>query len=236
MIDWRLNFTLLLAFWLLVAQNPASAYGLKALKPIEDISTYVDPAEIYADAVREYQAGALTQAESLFKKVLSLSPGNAAAEFNLGAIAEKRQNWSAALAHYQSALKKNPQDEDCRAAVADMRDKIKEQSGSKAKAAFARGAYLEAASELNKLSTAAPDAQIEFALGQSFRGLKYYLFAAYHLKMAIFLDPENESYRKSLVELDQEIIAAQEKAFSNSAILGMSHLRLPFGAELAGGP
>jgi Flp pilus assembly protein TadD len=75
-----------------------------------------------------------------------------------------------------------------------------------AKEAFASQNYEEAVVQLNYLAQATPeDAKIQFALGQSLRALRSYDWAAYRLKMAIYLDPENDLYRKTLVDLDNEI-------------------------------
>lgn len=227
--------------------------GFKSLKPIEDLSNLEDPTEVFSNAVRAYRSGNLDEAERLFKKTARLMPKNPEAEFNLGAIAEKRGQLDIAFLHYKKALFIKPTDQDFQAAVNDVAVKIKESqevlkqnaenekaqrlvaTSKRAKAAFASGSYVEAASNLQQLARLFPnEARLEFALGQSFRALKSYTWAAYHLKMAIYLDPENDTYRKSLVDLDQEVQTAQEQAFNYSAKLAMSHVRPLFGGEVAG--
>lgn len=230
-----------------------SGHGtLKLLKPFEDLSTIEDPAEIFGSAVRAYQANNLSEAERLFKKVLKLDPRNAEAVFNLGTLAEKRGDLTLALEHYRVALKLKPTDRDFRAAVNETVAGLKENEQIKkqrteelksqqladmsrqAKAAFAAGSYVEAAQKLKKLEALFPkESNLEFALGQSFRALKAFSWAAYHLRMAIYLDPENDTYRQSLVDLDQEIQAAQEKAFTYSANLVNGHVHPLLGGEVA---
>jgi Flp pilus assembly protein TadD len=227
---------------LVAAKRPA----LKRLTPQEDLSVEPDPAEVFDQAVREYAAGHMPQAEKLFEKVLSIEPSNADAHFNLGAIKEWGNNWTAALSHYQAALQLKPGDREIQEAVNAVRYKLRNKTAIDAQAgrqkqaqevsthsdlarsAFANENYTEAILHLNYLSKAMPtDAKVQFALAQSLRALKYYDWAAYRFKLAIYLDPDNDLYRKSLVELDQEVGQAQDQAMRESAEMALQRVQ-PF--------
>jgi Flp pilus assembly protein TadD len=225
---------------------------LKSIAPIEDMSVQDDAADLFDQAVKEYSANHLPQAEKLFEGVLKLDPRNADAHFNLGAIREWRNQLGDALRHYKAAQGLKPQDNEIAEAVKGVEYKIKNKAaldeqaaqakqeqdltvrGKLAKDAFAAQNYREAAMHLTYLAHAMPDdAKIEFALGQSLRALKYYDWAAYRLKMAIYLEPENDLYRKTLVDLDKEIVDAQGQAVSESAALALSRLAAPSFTELS---
>ncbi len=216
------------------------------MKPFEDLSNVEDPNEVYDRALAAFQASRYDEAEKLFKKVLVLSPKNADAKYNLGAIAEWRGNLTAALKYYKDALSLKPGDGDIQKAVGDVQNRMKiaqleqenkthaglVESGQRAKRAFASGDYYEAARQLHQLVRIYPhEAKVHFALGQSLRALKSFEWSAYHLKMAIYLDPTDDSYRKAIVDLDHEIQLAQEKAINDSAQLALLHLRPYSGGE-----
>jgi tetratricopeptide (TPR) repeat protein len=224
------------------AKTPA----LKRLTPQEDLSVEPDPSEVFDQAVREYAAGHMPQAEKLFEKVLSIDASNADAHFNMGAIKEWGNNLPAALSHYQAALQLKPGDREIQEAVTAVRYKLRNKTAIDAQAgrqrqaqevathsemarsAFANENYTEAISHLNYLSKAMPeDAKVQFALAQSLRALKYYDWAAYRFKLAIYLDPDNDLYRKSLVDLDKEIDDAQSLAMRESAEMALRHVQ-PF--------
>lgn len=197
-----------------------------------------DPSDLFDQAVKEYSAGHLPLAEKLFEKVLELDPSNADAHFNLGAIKEWRNDWEQALKHYQAAHKVKPQDKEIADAVVAVQYKVKnrvaiQQQAAKAnkerqismhsqmaKEAFSHENYREAIVHLSVLAEEMPDdPKIQFALGQSLRALKNFDWAAYRLKMAIYLDPDNDLYRKTLVDLDNEMQDIQGQAYSESAEL-----------------
>jgi Flp pilus assembly protein TadD len=187
---------------------------LKAMEPITDLSVEETAGELFDQAVKEYAAGHLPQAEKLFESVLKLDQNNADAHYNLGAIKEWHNQLDSALKHYRVAQSLKPQDTEIADAVHAVEYKIKNKTaldaqaqqakreqdlalrGKQAKDAFAAQNYREAAMHLTYLAHAMPeDAKIQFALGQSLRALKYYDWSAYRLKMAIYLDPENQLYR-----------------------------------------
>ncbi|HEY9790895.1 MAG TPA: tetratricopeptide repeat protein [Candidatus Obscuribacterales bacterium] len=226
---------------------------LKPLVPQEDLSLEPDPTEVFDHAVKEYSAGHMAQAEKLFQEVLRLDPNNADAHFNLGAIREWANDFNAALSHYQAALRIKPGDPELQDAVSSVTYKIKnrvalqEQArrnkqaqdlaahSQAARQAFAQQDYVGAITHLNYLVKAMPnDAKIQFALGQSLRAMKYYQWAAYRLKLAIYLDPNNALYRTTLVELDKEEQDAQGAAYKESAQMALNKIQ-PFSfTELAG--
>lgn len=218
------------------------------LKPFEDLSIQEDAADTYDRAVEAFSKQNYVEAEKLFSRVLELTPKNADAKYNLGAIAEWHNNLPKALSLYKEALALKPAERDFQKAVSDVQLKMqidveaKEnkrqeglvESGRRAKAAFAGGNYYEAAKQLEQLVKIFPnEAKVHFALGQSLRALKVFEWSAYHLKMAIYLEPTDETYRKALVELDQEILLAQEQAINDSAKMAISNIRPFSGAELA---
>lgn len=220
--------------------------GYQHLKPFEDLSNVEDPNEVYDKALNAFQNSRYDEAERLFKKVLVLSPKNSDAKYNLGAIAEWRGSLTAALKYYRDALALKPGDADIQKAVSDVQNRMKiaqmeqenktqaglVEAGQRAKRAFSNGDYYEAARQLHQLVKIYPnEAKVHFALGQSLRALKSFEWSAYHLKMAIYLDPTDDSYRKAIVDLDHEITIAQEKAISDSARVALLHLRPYFGGE-----
>jgi tetratricopeptide (TPR) repeat protein len=222
------------------AQKPV----LLPLKPIEDIPPEMDPVELFDQAVDRYSAGKLPEAEKLFEKVLSLQPDNADAHYNLGAIKEWRKDYESALHHYRAALAIKPHDREISEAVRSLQIKLKNETaarsealmskhqedlamhGQQAKEAFANHDYPTAIVHLNYLAAALPDdPKVQFALGQSLRAIRNFDWAAYRLKMAIYLDPENELYRRTLAELDDEIEHLQSQAYDESAKDVISRLR-----------
>ena len=224
------------------ARVPRKATGYQQMKPFEDLSLQEDAVEIYDKAVTAFSKQRYDEAEKLFKRVLQLTPKNADAKYNLGAIAEWHGDLNSALAYYKDALAIKPSDKEFQKAISDVQLKMqidaqakenKRQenlvdAGQRAKSAFASGDYYEAARQLNQLVRVFPnESKVQFALGQSLRALKVYEWSAYHLKMAIYLDPTDETYRNALVELDQEIETAQGQAIQDSAKLAMIQIK-PF--------
>lgn len=213
---------------------------LRPLVPQEDLSVVPDSADVFDQAVTEYSAGHMPQAAKLFEQVLQLDPKNADAHFNLGAIREWGNDLNSALKHYRAALVLKPNDSELTEAVRSVQFKLKNKTqidaqvakqkrdsdlsrhAQIAKETFGSQNYREAVIHLSQLANAMPDdPKIQFALGQSLRALKYYDWAAYRLKMAIFLDPDNDLYRKTLVELDNEMQDVHGKALTVSADMAL---------------
>jgi tetratricopeptide (TPR) repeat protein len=217
----------------------AAKPGVKKLTPLtpqEDLSMEPDPADVFDQAVKAYAAGRMPEAEKLFLQVVKLDPRNADAQFNLGAIKEWANDLPGALDHYQAAAILKPGDHDIQEAVRAVIYKIKNKGALEAqaqrekqaeemslhsqmaKSAFSSENYSEAIRHLSYLVKAMPDdAKIQFALGQSYRAMKVYDRSAYRLKLAVYLEPDNDLYRQSLVDLDREIMAAQGEAYQQSA-------------------
>jgi tetratricopeptide (TPR) repeat protein len=70
--------------------------------------TKPDPGKVFADGEAALKAGDLDRAELAFKSVLKLDPKSAAAEGNLGVVYMRRQRWSQALSHLESAARLDP--------------------------------------------------------------------------------------------------------------------------------
>ena len=250
----------LLVGMMLICVSPASAWAAPTslpkktkyvpMKPFEDLSLVEGAQDLLKQAASAYQAGRLDEAERLFKKVLSIDAKNADAFYNLGVIAESRGDLKGALTRYKMASAANPADKSLVQTVTEVQNKIRQKeevlleeqksrrevdlagAGHRAGEAFKAGDYYESSRQLNVLVKSFPrDANVRFALGQSLRALKQYAWSAYHLKMAIYLQPENDEYRKTLVELDEEVQLAQQQAILDSAKVAMSHLRPLFGGE-----
>jgi tetratricopeptide (TPR) repeat protein len=72
--------------------------------------------------------GQTSQAERLFRRVLTIDPRNADAFFNLGSIAESRQDLISALTNYRAALNLKPSEHDFQTAVAAVEKELNENS------------------------------------------------------------------------------------------------------------
>lgn len=220
------------------------------MRPFEDLSNEENAQEVLKQASSAYQNGRLDQAEKLFKKVLAMDPKNVDAFYNLGVLTESRGDLKGALDFYRRASALSAGDRSLAQAVAEVQEKIRAKeatlaeeqkvrrevdlagAGQRAGEAFKSGDYFESARQLNVLVKSFPrDANVRFALGQSLRALKQYAWSAYHLKMAIYLQPENDEYRKTLVELDEEVQTAQQQAILDSAKIALGHLRPLYGGE-----
>lgn len=221
---------------------PKKPMMLKPLMPQVDLSNEPDPSDVFEHAVKEYGAGHLPAAERLFEKAILLDPTNADAHFNLGAIKEWKNDWAAALTEYRAALQIKPDDKEIADAVRAVQYKLKNRTAIEAqlqkqrkdhelamhsrmaRECFSAQNYAEAVLHLNYLVQVIPDdPKVQFALGQSLRALKSYDWAAYRLKMAIYLEPENDLYRKTLVELDKELQDVAAQAYTETANAMLAH-------------
>lgn len=208
-----------------VAQSPNDDDDMPAPAP------KADPAKnMLHQAMSLYSQGKVSDAESAFKKVLSVDKHNADAYYNLGAIAEGRSDFSGALNYYQSALKENPGDGDTQSAVAAMqaklgggtrtasqppvgggasanpnRDGLRAQV-SQASAAYKRGDFDQAIQLLQGVARQAPqEADVQFALSQAYKGKQQYMDARSALNQAIAISPDNQMYKDALRDLDRQI-------------------------------
>jgi tetratricopeptide (TPR) repeat protein len=221
---------------------PKKPMALKSLMPEVDLTNEPDPSDVFDQAVKEYAAGHLPKAERLFEKAIYLDPSNPDAHFNLAAIKEWKNDWEGALGEYRAALRAKPGDKEIADAIRAVEYKIKNRTAIEAQMAkqkkdmemsshsrlaresFAAQDYAEAVIHLNYLAQVMPeDAKVQFALGQSLRALRNYEWAAYRLKMAIFLDPDNDLYRKTLVDLDKELQDITSQAYNETADRMLAH-------------
>lgn len=188
--------------------------------------------ELLRQAVGQYSLGNTLEAERLFRRVLSLDPRNGDANFNLGAILESRGDMDGALKYYKAALAAAPDDPEVKQAVfstqqqlfdrrqalarakAEQESRAREQQqkdqlkrlADSAAAAYRKGNYDEAIRNLETVAREAPgDAEVQYALGQAWRGKSDYNRARYHLRRATSLDPANSVYQKTLAELDSDV-------------------------------
>ena len=74
-------------------------------------------------ALAKYEQHDMVSAERLFNQVLLSDPSNVDANFNLGAIAEDREDFSKALNYYQAALRINPADRGVADAISSVSQK-----------------------------------------------------------------------------------------------------------------
>lgn len=92
--------------------------------------------DLLQDAMSQYQAGDLTNAEQTFKRVLTVDRNNPDAYYNLGVIYEGKGDLQKALENYQRASQLNPSDGELRNTVASVRSKL--DSGKQAQLAEQR--------------------------------------------------------------------------------------------------
>lgn len=215
--------------------------SLQPLAPQIDRSLEPDINDLFDKAMDLSNQKHFNEAKKLFQQILKLDSKNADAYFNLGVIAEREEKLEQALHYYRQALQCNPKDNDLKHAINEITEKLAEQkqqavlmreqqetgqileASEKAKRAFHEGRYDEAAKYLQLLSTSSPNqSKVLFALGQSLRALKNYEWATYYLKRAIYLDPENEAYRKSLAELDLELESTEDQIILEASSIAIS--------------
>lgn len=81
-------------------------------------------------AVKLHHNGKTFEAEQSLRKILEENPKNADAFFSLGAIAESRGDFRAALEYYTTAMQYNPNDSEAKDAVADLSRRLTSQQSS----------------------------------------------------------------------------------------------------------
>lgn len=180
------------------------------------------------EAMKLYSAGRLVDAERIYQSVLAIDFRNPDANFNLGAIAEDRGDLKAAQGFYRTANKANPDDDEVRDALASVEQKLR--SGQAAKVAeaqapknepandpalkgiaaqaaadYKKGDFDAAISKLNFLSKRSPyDANVQFALGQAWRGKGNSNEALKHLRAASTLNPKNDLYASAVNQVQAD--------------------------------
>jgi Flp pilus assembly protein TadD len=181
------------------------------------------------DAMQFYSQGKIADAERLYQKVLAIDFRNADANYNLGAIAESKNDLNSARRYYSTALKANPGDYEIQDALKAVQEKLKNQpiasaspaptaseaapggpvaAGDRAiaevaAASYKKGNFDDAIQRLAYLARKNPyDANTQFALGQAFRGKGDLTNARKHLRSAASLDPKNDLYVKTLNDIE----------------------------------
>lgn len=185
-----------------------------------------------------YQQGRTDEAENAFKKVLKLDSRNADAYFNLGVIAESKNDFVNAQKNYARASQLNPSDSDFADAVRSIQSRISDQNAlanrnrdqqkqaaqmvqsdrdndqlkamvADSQAAFKAGNFSKAVSGLQTVASRAPnDPDVQYALAQAYRGAGNINGARAALNKAISLDPQNQLYLVALNELNQSSLSS----------------------------
>lgn len=184
-------------------------------------------------AMQSYSQGKTTEAERLYQQVLGIDFRNVDANYNLGAIAETKNDLAAAKRYYSAALKGNPGDPDITDAMRSVDQKLKKQEmaqaaesaqstssssnnppiteadraiAQQAAEAYRKGNFDEAISKLGYLARKNPyDPNTQFALGQAYRGKGNSTEALKHLRSAATLDPRNDMYVKALNDAQTQV-------------------------------
>ncbi|MDR3616840.1 MAG: tetratricopeptide repeat protein [Candidatus Obscuribacterales bacterium] len=189
-----------------------------------------------------YQQGRTDDAEAAFKHVLSLDSKNADAYFNLGVIAESKNDFATASKNYSRAAQIDPGDADFADAVRSVQSKVSEQSAlanrsrdqqkqaamlaqsdrdkdqlkamvADSQTAFKAGNFTKAVSGLQAVAARAPnDPDVQYALSQAYRGAGNITGARTALNRAISLDPQNQLYLVALNDLNKSTLSAAPNA------------------------
>lgn len=194
-------------------------------------------------AMQLYSQGKTAEAEKVYKTVISIDFRNTDANYNLGAIAESNGDLSAAQRYYSAAAKSSPQDADIQDALATVQNKLRskpaqpstpmtapsrheiantgtttaadKQVAAEASAAYRNGQFDQAIQKLGYLARKSPlDANIQFALGQAYRGKGNQQEALRHLRAASTLNPKNDLYLKTLNDAQSQMDQQQEQTAS----------------------
>lgn len=194
-----------------------------------NVSTSAAPAQsdqikdILRQALEKHSQGDSNTAERLFKQALSINPRNADANFNLAAMLEDKGDLNGALHYYDAAAKASPADHDIQDAIAGTRDKIRQnqvaqqtqsdmakkvqlkQVADSAAAAYKAGKYDQAIADLDQIAAQTPnDANVQYGLGQAWRGKGDLSRARQFLTRAASLSPNNQLYRTTLADLSRD--------------------------------
>jgi len=180
-------------------------------------------------AMLAYTSGRIDEAERGFKDVLREDPNSADANFNLGVIAESKGNKTEALRYYERASSLNPGDSELKATVSSLRsdlasaerERIAErqqverdradkartdrlrQAVADASGLYKKGDYRGAAARLEGVAAQAPgDPDVQYALGQAYRGSGDLARARDAFARAQAIDPSSTVYRNALADLN----------------------------------
>jgi tetratricopeptide (TPR) repeat protein len=195
------------------------------------------------EALKFYTQGQTSQAEDGFKRVLAVDQSNTDAYYNLGAIAEGKGDLNAALNYYNSGLRYSPSDPDLQNAARAVQTKLAQSTQSApqsqgqayasgndlnkkaylknrindASTAYKSGNYDAAIQILKEVSSQAPsEADVQYALSQCYKAKHQYMDARVALNVALNLDPNNQTYRDAVSDLDRRIASGGQLAGSTS--------------------
>lgn len=191
-----------------------------------------------------YSQGKVNEAQKVYQQVLALDFHNTDANFNLGSIAEDRQDYASATKYYAAASAADPSDLEIKDALKNAQEKSKrpptvasrptpqatvpqtlppisedstalKQIAADAAVSYKKGNFDDAISKLNYLAKKNPyDANTQFALGQAWRGKGNNGEALKHLRAAATLNPKNDLYVSTLNQT-QSSSSSQQIAASN---------------------
>jgi tetratricopeptide (TPR) repeat protein len=174
-------------------------------------------------ALQLHNSGDLNGAANLFHRVLTLDPHNSDANFNLGAMCEDNGDLNAALKYYRSAAAASPMDSDVHDALNAVNEKLRQQQATQqtaqqlqqrqqlrgvaqdAAGAYKSGNYDRAIADLQQVLRQSPnDPNALFGLAQAYRGKGDKAQAARYLNQALALAPDNQLYRATLSDLNND--------------------------------
>lgn len=157
------------------------------------------------------------EAVERFEQVLRLDPQNAEAHFSIGVIQESLGKYTEALAHYQSARKTNPSNNDYDDAVDAVLKKLQSQRPGtaapankglvdQATAAFKRAEYFSALDLFKQADAKTPNQPlVKYNIGSCYLMLKDHFNALENFKLAKELEPTNERFNRAYNELSAEM-------------------------------
>lgn len=120
-------------------------------------------------AMQNYSAGKTTEAERLYQQVLGLDFRNVDANYNLGAIAETKNDLNAAKRYYTAAIKGSPGDQDIQDALTAVQQKLKARDAAKATTPVVSPTSSPASSELAGAPSTAGDRAIAQEAADSYK-------------------------------------------------------------------
>ena len=160
-------------------------------------------------AVSLFGKGDSNSAKNLLRKVLTDSPTNSEANYNLGVILEKEGNLLEAKECFREGLRQCPDDKELGEALSEINMRLaaltvdeQKRLGTEARAAFQANDFNQAIAKLNQLLRLNPkEASTYFALGQSQLKISDKQNAKLNFQKACQLDPSNHLYRDALDEV-----------------------------------
>lgn len=187
---------------------------------------------LLAQALSAHSRGDVLSAERILQKALAQDFRNPDVNYNLGTIYEQKGQPETALKYYRNAMSISPDDPEYKEAVSTLQKQIAANQGSRQPAEYTpqkappldayrkqqlktladqaandykQGHFDEAITKLDQILAQEPlDANVQFALGQAWRGKGQSYQALRHLRAANTLDPKNELYSRTLADAERE--------------------------------